>query len=43
MDLKIDGENVINAIAFGSHWPNYVRFFLSRWQCSHEVISADGR
>jgi hypothetical protein len=29
MDLKIAGENVIDAIAFGSHWPNYVRFIVS--------------
>jgi hypothetical protein len=28
MGLKIGGENVIDAIAFGSRWPNHVRFFL---------------
>jgi hypothetical protein len=29
MDLKIGGENVIDGIVFGSHWPNYVRFIVS--------------
>jgi hypothetical protein len=29
MDLKIGGENVIDGIVFGSHWPNFVGFMVS--------------
>ena len=42
MDLKIAGENVVDAIAFGSHWPNYVRLSLADGN-DHTSISVDGK